>query len=183
LNPQVPRVPLLSGTRIVVASAPADARVLRPPAPGRATDVDAATREALRFPLDGEPLEAIAARASRATIVVEPPALPIGNVLGDPRRSAIAAVSQALEELGVRGIDLDTPRPSEAGGIPEHRVGALRERGVGAAECRGACARRHLEEGEAGRVRPRRCRGAEDQDQGERRDLPRVVHGISGIGR
>ena len=97
----MPRVPLLSGTRIVVASAPADARVLRPPAPGRATDVEAATREALRFPLDGEPLETLAARASRATIVVEPPALPIGSVLGDPRRLAIAAVSDALEELGV----------------------------------------------------------------------------------
>jgi len=102
LNPQVPRVPLFSGTRIVAASAPADARVLRPPAPGRATDVEAATKEALRFPLDGEPLEALVARRTRATIVVEPPALPIGNVLGDPRRLAIAAVSEALEELGVR---------------------------------------------------------------------------------
>jgi hypothetical protein len=102
LNPPVPRIPLLSGTRIVVASAPDDARVLRPPAPGRPTDVQAATREALRFPLDGEPLEALAARASRATIVVEPPALPLINVLGDPRRLAIAAVSDALEALGVR---------------------------------------------------------------------------------
>ena len=98
----MPRVPLLSGSRIVVVSAPADARVLRPPAPGRATDVEAATKEALRFPLDGEPLEALAVRGSRATIVVEPPALPITNVLGDPRRLAIAAVSEALEELGVR---------------------------------------------------------------------------------
>ena len=96
------RIPLLSGTRIVVASAPADARVLRPPAPGRATDVGAATREALRFPLDGEPLETLAAGASRATIVLEPPALPIGNVLSDPRRLAIAAVSDALEAIGVR---------------------------------------------------------------------------------
>ena len=97
----MPRVPLLSGTRIVVASAPADARLLRPPAPGRATDVEAATKEALRFPLDGKPLEALARRASRVTIVVEPPALPIGSVLADPRRLAIAAVSEALEELGV----------------------------------------------------------------------------------
>jgi hypothetical protein len=102
LNPRVPRIPLLSGTRIVVASAPADARLLRPPAPGRATDVGAATKEALRFPLDGEPLEALVARAARATIVVEPPALPISSVPGDPRRLAIAAVSEALAELGVR---------------------------------------------------------------------------------
>jgi hypothetical protein len=97
----MPRVPLLSGTRLVVASAPPDARILRPPAPGRPTDVEAATREALRFPLDGEPLEALAARASRVTIVVEPPALPIGSVLADPRRQAIAAVSDALTELGI----------------------------------------------------------------------------------
>jgi hypothetical protein len=97
----VPRVPLLSGSRLVVASAPADARVLRPPRPGRATDVAAATREALRFPLDGEPLEALAARASRVTIAVEPPALPLGSVLGDQRPPAIAAVIETLEELGV----------------------------------------------------------------------------------
>jgi hypothetical protein len=96
------RVPLLSGTRLVVASAPPGARILRPPAPGRPTDVEAATREALRFPLDGEPLEALARRASRVTIVVEPPALPIGSVLGDPRRLAVAAVSEELAELGVR---------------------------------------------------------------------------------
>jgi len=97
----VPRVPLLSGSRLVLASAPGDARVLRPPPPGRATDVEAATREALRFPLDGPALEELAARAARATIVVEPPALPIGSVQADPRRLAIAAVSATLEELGV----------------------------------------------------------------------------------
>ena len=97
----MPRVPLLSGTRLVVASAPGDARVLRPPPPGRSTDVEAATREALRFPLEGEPLEALAAGAARVTIVVEPPALPLGSAEHDPRRQAIAAVSETLEELGV----------------------------------------------------------------------------------
>ena len=101
LNPPVPRVPLISGSRLVVATVPADAQVLRPPRPGRATDVVAATCEALRFPLDGEPLEALAADASRATIVVEPPAVPVGSVQGPQRPSAIAAVSDALEELGV----------------------------------------------------------------------------------
>jgi Lactate racemase N-terminal domain len=97
----MPRVPLLSGTRLVVASASDDARVLRPPSPGRSTDVEAATREALRFPLEGKPLEELAARAARATIVVEPPNLPIGSVQVDPRRQAIAVVSDTLEELGV----------------------------------------------------------------------------------
>ena len=97
----MPRIPLLSGTRLVVASAPDDARVLRPPAPGRPTDTEAATHEALRFPLDGKPLEELAARARRVTIVVEPPALPLGSLLGDPRALAIAAVSETLEELGI----------------------------------------------------------------------------------
>ena len=97
----MPRVPLLSGSRIVLASAPADARVLRPPPPGRATDVVAATLEALRFPLDGPPLEALAAGATRATIVVEPPALPIGSVRGNQRAPATGAVIDALEELGI----------------------------------------------------------------------------------
>ncbi len=97
----MPRVPLLSGNRLVVASAPADARILRPPAPGRATDVEAATNEALRFPLDGQPLEALAAGATRATIVVEPPALPVGSVQGNQRALALAVAVEALEELGV----------------------------------------------------------------------------------
>ena len=97
----MPRVPLLSGSRLVVASAPADARILRPPPPGRATDVAAATKEALRFPLQGPPLEELAARGSRVTIVVEPPALPVGSVLGDPRPLAVAAVIETLEGLGV----------------------------------------------------------------------------------
>jgi Lactate racemase N-terminal domain len=101
LNPPVPRVPLLSGSRLVVASAPDDARLLRPPPPGRATDVEAATREALRFPLDGPPLEALVVRAKRVTIVVEPPALPVGIVRGSQRAQATAAVVEALEELGV----------------------------------------------------------------------------------
>jgi hypothetical protein len=85
----------------VVASVPADAKIMRPPSPGRATDVEAATREALRFPLQGPSLEDLARRTSRVTIVVEPPALPVGSVVADPRRPAIAAVSEALEGLGV----------------------------------------------------------------------------------
>ncbi|HZT54385.1 MAG TPA: lactate racemase domain-containing protein, partial [Gaiellaceae bacterium] len=97
----MPRVPLLSGTRLVVASVPDDARLVRPPPPGRATDVEAATREALSFPLDGQPLEELVAGASRATIVVEPPALPLGGAESDPRRQAVAAVSAELERLGV----------------------------------------------------------------------------------
>ena len=95
------RIPLLSGTRLVVASAPDDAIVLRPPAPGRPTDVEAATREALRFPLDGAPLEDLGRGAKRATIVVQAPLVPLPGAFGDPRPRTVDAVSAALEELGI----------------------------------------------------------------------------------
>jgi hypothetical protein len=102
LNPRVPRIPLLSGTRLVIAAAPDDAVLLAPPfPPGRPADVAAAVRDALRFPLDGEPLEALARGARRAVILVEPPALPIPGVAADPRQLAIGAVVDELERLGI----------------------------------------------------------------------------------
>ena len=98
----MPRIPLLSGTRLVIVSAPEDAVVLRPPPPPeRGMDVGAAVRDALHFPLDGEPLATLARRARRATIVVEPPGLPIPGVSSDPRQLAIAAVVDELERVGV----------------------------------------------------------------------------------
>ncbi|HZC31021.1 MAG TPA: lactate racemase domain-containing protein [Gaiellaceae bacterium] len=97
----MPRVPLLSGTRLVIANAP-DALVLQPPPPGEAiADVAAAVRDALRFPLDGPPLETLASRATRATIVVEPPALPIPGSPVDPRQHAVGAVVAELERHGI----------------------------------------------------------------------------------
>ncbi len=87
----------------MVASAPDDAVVLAPPAPhARVADVAAAVRDALRYPLEGPPLEALARRVRRATIVVEPPALPIPGVPADPRQLAVAAVVAELERLGVQ---------------------------------------------------------------------------------
>jgi hypothetical protein len=102
LNQPVPRVPLLSGTRLVIATAPDDAVVLRPPPPADAVaDVAAAVRDAVRFPLEGESLETLARGRTRATIVVEPPALPIPGSPADPRQLAVAAVVDELERLGV----------------------------------------------------------------------------------
>src|SRR5919199_422377 len=61
----MPRVPLLSGTRLVVATAGEDDVVLRPPPPGEPlADVAAAVREALRFPLEGPPLGQLAIGAT-----------------------------------------------------------------------------------------------------------------------
>src|SRR5438270_260986 len=96
------RVPLLSGTRLVLASAPEDAIVLRPPRPaGAVADVAAAVRDALRFPLEGDSLESHVGRGTRATIVVEPPALPIPGSPNDPRALAVTAVVDELERLGI----------------------------------------------------------------------------------
>ena len=98
----MPRIPLLAGTKLVIAAAPDDAIVLRPPAPGAGVaDVGAAVRDALRFPLEGEPLEALVRRRGRATIVIEPPALPIPGSAADPRQLAIGAVIDELERLGI----------------------------------------------------------------------------------
>lgn len=98
----VARVPILSGSRLLVVRVPAGGTAVRPPPPGEGIgDVRAAVRDALRFPLDGEPLEALVPRGGRATIVVEPPALPLPGVPGDPRRAAIEATVAELERVGV----------------------------------------------------------------------------------
>jgi hypothetical protein len=103
LTTAVPRVPLLAGSRLVVVSADDDAVVLKPPPPGEAiADVGAAVRDALRFPLAGEPLDALVPRSGgRATVVVEPPALPLPGTERDPRQAAIEAAVDELERLGI----------------------------------------------------------------------------------
>lgn len=103
LTPRVRRVPLLVGTRLVVATAPDDALVLAPPPPGEAiADVGAAVRDALRFPLGGQALESLVPRpGGSATIVVEPPALPLPGAERDPRQEAITAAVDELERLGI----------------------------------------------------------------------------------
>jgi hypothetical protein len=98
----VPRIPLLSGTRLHVVNATDDAVVLQPPPPERPIDdVAAAVRDALRFPLAGRPLEALATRGGRATIVVEPPALPLPGSAQDPRQDALEATIDELARVGV----------------------------------------------------------------------------------
>ena len=99
------RVPLLAGTKIAVVDVAADGVVLRPPPPGKAiADVKAAVREAIRFPLAGEPLARLAMRGGTATVVIEPPHLPIPSAAWDPRQEAIVAVVEELESLGVTHV-------------------------------------------------------------------------------
>src|SRR6266540_3365967 len=117
-----PRVPLLLGARLVVVDLDENAVVLAPPPPADPiADVAAAVRDALRFPLGGEPLEALVSRGARATVVVEPPALPVPGSPSDPRRVAIAAT---MTELDRAGAPFERQTLLVAGGLtrrPGHR--------------------------------------------------------------
>ncbi len=99
----MPKVPLLSGSRLVIVNAPEDAVVLRPPPPPdeAIADVGAAVRDALRFPLAGEPLEELVPPGGRATLVVELPSLPLPSAPIDPRQAALEATVGELERIGV----------------------------------------------------------------------------------
>jgi len=95
------RVPLLSGSRIVHVQVDDETAVLLPPPPpAHALDVDAAVRDALRFPLGGARVAELVRPGSRVTIVVEPPALPVPGATLDPRPRALAAVVAELSALG-----------------------------------------------------------------------------------
>ncbi len=99
----MPRVAVVSGSSVPTVEVPEAADVLAGPPPlDPIGDVKAAVRDALRFPLAGPPLEGLARRGGRATVVVEPPALPLPGVPDDPRQDALAAVLEELARLGIR---------------------------------------------------------------------------------
>jgi hypothetical protein len=109
------RVPLASGSRLPLVTLPDDTVLLAPPPPLDAlADVGAAVAEALRYPLAGPPLREVAPRGGRATIVVQPPALPLPSGADDPRRDALAAV---LDALAAAGLDRDRHTVLVAGGL------------------------------------------------------------------
>ena len=109
------KLPLASGSRLTLVDAGHDAVVLAPPPPvDEIADVAAAVRDALRFPLAGEPLEALVPRGGRATVVVELPSLPLPGSTTDPRRTAIAAT---MEELARAGVPLRNQTLLVAGGL------------------------------------------------------------------
>ena len=60
-----------------------------------------AVRDALAFPLAGEPLDRLVTRGGTATIVIEQPSLPIPAATLGPRHLAIAAAADELDRLGV----------------------------------------------------------------------------------
>jgi hypothetical protein len=103
----VTRIPLLSDARIVVAEIGDEDLVLRPPRQRESLDdVGRAVRDAVAFPLAGEPLEKLARPGSTATIVIEQPSLPIPASSTGPRHVATAAVADELERLGVGQITI-----------------------------------------------------------------------------
>ena len=100
-------IPLIADSRIVVGEPGENDIVLRPPQPREAiTDVPAAIRDALAFPLAGEPLERLVKKGGTATIVIEQPSLPIPAVQVGPRHAAIAAVCDELGRLGVERMTI-----------------------------------------------------------------------------
>ena len=101
------RAPLLYDSRMLVAEATPPDAVLWPPAQREALDdVGRATRDALAFPLAGEPLERLVTRGGTATLVIEQPALPIPSTSTGPRHVAIAAAADELERLGVAQVTI-----------------------------------------------------------------------------
>jgi hypothetical protein len=96
------KIPILSGSRVMIVTAPEDGVVLRPPPPVETVaEIGAAVRDAVRFPLAGEPLEALVESGGTATIVLDHPSLPIPGAEADPRQEALAAVVDELERLGI----------------------------------------------------------------------------------
>jgi len=97
------RITLLAGSRPIALDMPENGTALPPPPPPneRIVDITAAVRDALNFPLAGESLADLARGKERATIVVEPLALPVPSALRDPRLEALVAVSDELEEAGI----------------------------------------------------------------------------------
>jgi Lactate racemase N-terminal domain len=101
------RIPLLSDARILAVEPAAGELVIRPPAQRETLDdVPQATRDALAFPLAGEPLERLVTRGGTATIVIEQPSLPLPGTPIGPRHLAIAATADELERLGVARVTI-----------------------------------------------------------------------------
>jgi len=109
------RVPLHSGSRLPLVALPDDAQLLAVPPPlDPIADVAAAVSEAFRYPLAGEQLDEIAPRDGKATVVIQPPALPLPTAQDDPRRDALATV---LDELASVGLARERVTILVAGGL------------------------------------------------------------------
>ena len=170
----VTRVPLLAGTRVVVADAPDDAVVLRPPAPGDGTRRRrrGRPRRAALPARRASRSRTLATRGGHATIVVEPPALP------DPGRRARPARGGDRRDVATssrRSASLRATRrcSSRRAGATAARPGA---RGARLARVRAPLPRPRRGPRRRGR-RPRRARDGRERAAARppraRRDRPR----------
>jgi hypothetical protein len=69
-------------------------------------DVPQAVRDALAFPLAGDPLDRLVTKGGTATLVIEQPNLPIPAAELGPRHLAIAAAADELERLGAEKVTI-----------------------------------------------------------------------------
>ncbi len=109
------QIPLLAGSRITVVTLDDRVELLLPPSPVEGpANVGNAVREALRDPVDSEPLRALVPKNGRVTILTDSWALPLPAPQNDPRREALAVIIDELERAGVRG---DRLKVLVAGGL------------------------------------------------------------------
>ncbi|MBI5548397.1 MAG: DUF2088 domain-containing protein [Deltaproteobacteria bacterium] len=91
-----------SGTEVIAATLPEDARLVMPPPIGSGIgDVKAAVARALEQPVDGKPLDERVSELSRVLLVYDAPTFPVPSLRVDPR---IAAIEAILEALAARGL-------------------------------------------------------------------------------
>ena len=142
------RVPLHSGSRLPLVTLPDDAVLVAPPPPlDPLVDIRAAVAEAFRYPLSGPALGAVAPRGGRATIVVQPPGLPLPSVEQDPRRDVLAAVLDELELHGVQRERHTSSSPAASAGAPADASSSCSCGPTGPARFRGADRRSRLRGG------------------------------------
>ena len=110
------RVPLHSGSRVPLVTLPDDAVLLGAPPPLDAlADIGAAVDRGLPLPARRPAArESLAPRGGRATVVVQPPAVPLPTAQDDARRDALAAV---LGELSRAGVARESVTVLVAGGL------------------------------------------------------------------
>ena len=103
-QPMIPPVrPLLySGTAVLPANLPDDARLVMPPPVGPGiSDVKAAVAKALEQPVDGKPLSQRVTERSKILLVFDGPGFPVPPMREDPRQAAIEAILAALDQRGI----------------------------------------------------------------------------------
>jgi hypothetical protein len=92
-----------SGTEVIAANLPDDARLVMPPEVGPGLgDLRAAVTSALEEPVDGKPLIERVTDRSRVLIVVDGPAFPVPPMRVDARPVALESIVGCLMDGGVR---------------------------------------------------------------------------------